>query len=76
MRPRLSAFVITYNEEKNIGRCLASLKGVADEIIVLDGGRVAERGTHADLLRQAGLYAEMWARQQAEDDEEGAVAAE
>jgi ATP-binding cassette subfamily B protein len=48
----------------------------ADEIIVLDGGRVAERGTHADLLRQAGLYAEMWARQQAEDDEEGAVAAE
>lgn len=48
----------------------------ADEIIVLDGGRVAERGSHADLLCAAGLYAEMWARQQAEDDEEGAVAAE
>lgn len=48
----------------------------ADEIIVLDGGRVAERGSHADLLKAAGLYAEMWARQQAEDDEEGAVAAE
>ncbi|MFM7027052.1 MAG: ABCB family ABC transporter ATP-binding protein/permease [Chakrabartia sp.] len=48
----------------------------ADEIIVLDGGRVAERGSHAELLRAAGLYAEMWARQQAEDDEEGAVAAE
>lgn len=48
----------------------------ADEIVVLDGGRVAERGTHADLLKQAGLYAEMWARQQAEDDEESAVAAE
>ncbi len=48
----------------------------ADQIIVLDAGKVAERGTHADLLRQGGLYAEMWARQQAEDDEEGAVAAE
>jgi ABC-type transport system involved in Fe-S cluster assembly fused permease/ATPase subunit len=48
----------------------------ADEIIVLDGGRVAERGNHADLLKASGLYAEMWARQQAEDDEESAVAAE
>ena len=48
----------------------------ADEIIVLEAGQVAERGTHADLLKQGGLYAEMWARQQAEDDEESAVAAE
>ncbi len=47
----------------------------ADEIVVLDAGRVAERGTHAALLRKQGLYAEMWARQQAEGDEE-AVAAE
>lgn len=47
----------------------------ADEIIVLDAGRVAERGTHAALLRQAGLYAEMWARQQAEGDEGDAIAA-
>ncbi|WP_182466781.1 ABCB family ABC transporter ATP-binding protein/permease [Sphingomonas gilva] len=35
----------------------------ADQIVVLDAGRVAERGTHAELLRKAGLYAEMWARQ-------------
>src|SRR6266496_5460862 len=33
---KLSAVIITYNEEKNIARCLASLKGIADEIIVLD----------------------------------------
>jgi glycosyltransferase involved in cell wall biosynthesis len=33
---RLSAVIITFNEEKNIGRCLDSLKGVADEIVVLD----------------------------------------
>ena len=46
----------------------------ADEIVVLDAGRVAERGNHAALLRKNGLYAEMWARQQAESDE-GAEAA-
>jgi ATP-binding cassette subfamily B protein len=36
----------------------------ADEIIVLAEGRIAERGTHADLLRREGLYATMWRRQQ------------
>lgn len=33
---RISATIITYNEEKNIERCLKSLQGVADEIIVVD----------------------------------------
>jgi ATP-binding cassette subfamily B protein len=35
----------------------------ADEIIVLKDGGVAERGTHAELLRLKGLYAAMWDRQ-------------
>jgi ATP-binding cassette subfamily B protein len=35
----------------------------ADEIIVLDDGRVVERGTHAELLAKSGLYAGMWNRQ-------------
>ncbi|HET9429487.1 MAG TPA: ABC transporter ATP-binding protein/permease [Allosphingosinicella sp.] len=48
----------------------------ADQIIVLDQGRVAERGSHAQLLRQDGLYAEMWTRQQAEREQESAEAAE
>ena len=48
----------------------------ADEIVVLDGGRVAERGTHAQLLRADGLYAEMWMRQAAEREEGEALAAE
>ena len=36
----------------------------ADEILVLDDGRVAERGTHRALVAQGGLYAQMWQRQQ------------
>lgn len=35
-----------------------------DEILVLDGGRIVERGSHDELLRQAGLYAQMFALQQ------------
>ncbi len=38
----------------------------ADEIIVLQDGRVAERGTHARLLAEDGLYSRMWALQAAE----------
>lgn len=35
----------------------------ADEILVLDSGRVSERGTHAELLRLNGTYAQIWAMQ-------------
>ena len=34
----ISAIIITQNEERNISRCLESLKDVADEIIVVDSG--------------------------------------
>ena len=34
----ISAVIITHNEERNIGRCLESLRGVADEVIVVDSG--------------------------------------
>jgi ATP-binding cassette subfamily B protein len=37
----------------------------ADEIIVLDKGQIAERGTHHSLLAQNGVYQKMWNRQQA-----------
>ncbi|EXS71057.1 ABCB family ABC transporter ATP-binding protein/permease [Sphingobium sp. Ant17] len=38
----------------------------AEEIIVLDQGRIVERGRHADLVRADGLYALMWNRQASE----------
>ncbi|MCJ2180372.1 ABCB family ABC transporter ATP-binding protein/permease [Novosphingobium album (ex Hu et al. 2023)] len=38
----------------------------ADKILVLNEGRLAESGSHAELLRFGGLYAEMWTRQAAE----------
>jgi len=46
----------------------------ADEILVLDQGRIVERGDHAALLAEGGVYAAMWARQQQEADERDALA--
>lgn len=48
---RRTALIITH--------CLAGLEGV-DEIVVLDRGRVVERGRHELLLRRRGLYYRMW----------------
>jgi len=51
----------------------------SDEIVVLDAGLIAERGTHDELLANGGRYAGMWHRQQSEqdddDDDETSVAA-
>jgi ABC-type transport system involved in Fe-S cluster assembly fused permease/ATPase subunit len=45
-----------------IAHRLSTIVG-ADEIIVLDQGHIAERGTHTQLLAASGLYASMWNRQ-------------
>jgi ATP-binding cassette subfamily B protein len=41
----------------------------AHQILVLDHGRIVERGTHAALIAAGGLYKQMWDRQQARQDE-------
>jgi ATP-binding cassette subfamily B protein len=46
----------------------------AEQIIVLDHGRIVERGTHQSLLAADGLYAQMWQRQQARVEEEDVTA--
>jgi ATP-binding cassette subfamily B protein len=55
-----------------IAHRLSTIVG-ADQIVVLDDGRVAERGTHAELLAKGGLYSELWARQAAERELEEAA---
>ena len=40
----------------------------ADQILVLDGGRIAERGTHDELLRRGGLYADLHRKQLLEEE--------
>lgn len=44
--------------------CRLSTVSNADAIVVMQGGTVAESGTHAELLQRGGLYAGMWLRQQ------------
>ena len=36
---KITAVIITQDEEGNIGRCLKSLEGVADEVVVVDSGK-------------------------------------
>ena len=48
----------------------------ADEILVLESGRIVERGHHTELLLRHGVYATMWARQQEAARREAALAAD
>jgi len=74
--------VDTHTEEEILGRLrgvmrertsilvshrISTVRG-ADQILVLDDGRVAERGTHDELLRLGGLYATLARHQQLEDE--------
>jgi ATP-binding cassette subfamily B protein len=42
-----------------IAHRLATIRG-ADDIVVLDGGRIAERGRHSELLANNGIYTRLW----------------
>jgi glycosyltransferase involved in cell wall biosynthesis len=54
-RPFLSAFLIVHDEASHIGDCLASLRGLADEIVVLDDGST---DATVDIARAAGARVE------------------
>ena len=47
----------------------------ADQILVIDGGRIRERGSHAELLTAGGLYAELYRTQFAQQDPAAGAAA-
>jgi len=49
----------------SVAHRLSTVKN-ADEIIVLDAGKIIERGAHSELLSQNGVYADMWERQAAD----------
>lgn len=55
-----------------IAHRLSTVMG-ADEILVLDTGRIVERGSHAALLAKNGRYAQMWALQQQEESVDAAL---
>ena len=74
--------VDTYTEEEILSRLrgvmrqrtsiivahrISTVRG-ADLIVVMDGGRVAERGSHAELLAHKGLYATLYRKQQLEEE--------
>ena len=78
---RTEADVVAQFRELSLGRTTLlishrlSTVRVADRIAVIDRGRVAELGTHAELLARDGIYAQLWAMQTAhlETDEAGAA---
>ncbi|ELZ06779.1 ABC transporter ATP-binding protein [Natrialba aegyptia] len=51
-----------------IAHRLSTIKD-ADQILVLEGGRIVERGTHDELLENGGLYSHLWGVQAGEIDE-------
>jgi ATP-binding cassette subfamily B multidrug efflux pump len=61
----IQASLFTLMEDKTVIAIAHRLSTIAalDRLIVLDNGKIIEQGSHAELLEQKGLYAQLWARQ-------------
>ena len=57
---KISAVIITYNEEKNIERCLLSLQDVADEIVVVDSFSNDKTPQICEKFSQVRFYRQKW----------------
>lgn len=71
---KITAVIITLNEERNIDRCLESLRGVADEVVVVDSGSTDDTET---ICRAAGVHFEHhdWAGYSAQKNYANSLAA-
>ena len=55
----LTAIILTYNEEKNIGECIKSLKGLAERIVVIDSGSL-DNTVYIAKEMGADVYSHKW----------------
>ncbi len=57
---KLSAVIITFNEEEHLGKCLSSLLGIADEIVVVDSYSTDDTKKYARILMYVLLNKNSW----------------